>query len=523
MNKLNALLFSYLLLVSTTCASQNFIVENANIRQGDNVGVITHNENVHGYFIFYRIKKQDNYVLHILDSDLNIVSNDTIKASLYINFYESIYNGENMVFKLYNNRTKIMDYLIYDNKGQFIRKKSMPISKGFYRKDKLVINIHSKSNASFFATENGGLVSYNKTFNKKQGYSIHYFSTNDIENLTWEFSSDEKSKKYLEANYLHNNKNALYSLISETKNSKGKELVYYIQSLDINTGEEIFKIDLSKLENRIIIADTYFDEEKNNIVLFGEYIDSFGTFQEYPSKGLIRLIFDLDGNKVDSQKIPWNKVANRFAGEVLEQEIKVGSFSYLHEFFKLSNGNIYAIGEEFGIGYEAGGGARDMALSLALPGIWYTQKSKLISDDIFVYHFNDKFELLNVKIIEKSQRVVSPSKKKKTSRQWANDVYYKGDFDYAFTTINKVAGSFGINYKDHQASNKDIEGNILLKSYYFKDDVVKFNKVLLSPKLPKPQYQIFPAKDGYFMFSKYIKNSGKIVNKLQKIDFEKTD
>jgi len=376
----------------------------------------------------------------------------------------------------------------------------------------LVVDNQFHLNSSLVPIENKGFVSYNKVHFKKQGYTIQYIPKDIEAGSSWEFVSNKKSKSQLKADYLYSDEKLLFNFISESKNLKEKDLKYYVQCLDINTGKEISKIDLNKDQSRIIITDTFFEEENNYIIIFGEYYENSDIALKKQSLGLITITFDLKGNIINSKKIFWPTEIEKPSGKTSKDKIKHKRYTYLHKFLKSSDGNIYCIGEEFGLGTDYLNKVVNAVVSSPIAFL-YPEKN-FVLDDISIYKFNSKFELLDVKIIDKSQNVVSFDDRNVTPQQWARKVKANEKFDYAYTGLNESGNSFIINYFDFP----NRKTNTSFNSCIIKNDTLKIDKFLVNPNNSNASYKVFPAKEGYFMFCEYIKNN--LFIKLQKNIFE---
>jgi len=532
MNRLNTSLLSIFLILYSISFSQTFSIKNESLTKFNNIGVIADNNKINGYFIFYPLKTKKiyfrskrSYVLHILDRDLNKINSDTLIGSYNLNLLEGTSNGKNLMFKLYDPELYKVTYLNYDRKGKLIAKDLVEILGGLYINGQPFINEDFQSNASLFPIKNKGFASYNEVHFRRRAYTINFVPNNKETGQYWEFKSNKKLKRLLKANFLHSSENILFSLVTDSKNSKGIELKYYIQCLDLNTGKEIVKIDLSKHRNKISITSAFYDEINKHITVFGEYYTMSKRTLKTPSSGLITLTFDLKGNEINQKKTTWSNDVNKFIDVTAEGKgigkTKDRNFTYFHKFFEIGDGNIYAIGEEFRKNTFVAGEIASVVFLGLLGAVWAGDNTEFIIDDLVIYKFNSEFELLDVKTIEKEQNVVAVNGRYITPHQWARIIKAYGGFDYAYTTINEIDSSFVINYIDHPKSKNWYSTSF--KSCLVKNEDMEFNEVLLSPKKSKVNYRILPAKDGYFLFSEYFKKEDKLELKLRKFDFNENE
>ena len=115
----NALFILFSIMVSLTeLMGQSASFSNVFKAKLRDSGAIMDGQKVNGYYFFYRMDKadktHDNYVLEILDQDLNTVKTNNIREVKNIVLLEASYNGQFLCFKFLDAKNKKYIFSKYD-------------------------------------------------------------------------------------------------------------------------------------------------------------------------------------------------------------------------------------------------------------------------------------------------------------------------------------------------------------------------------------------------------------------------
>jgi hypothetical protein len=129
------IVFSIVLLMSAYTFGQKATLENVRRTNLKSSGTIISGNDIKGYYFFYFVdkvdKKSNEYLLQILDENLNKIGSKSITASNKFLLLEASYNGNNILMRFIDGVSYEVKYLRFDNKGG----SNMTSSKKFDKKD----------------------------------------------------------------------------------------------------------------------------------------------------------------------------------------------------------------------------------------------------------------------------------------------------------------------------------------------------------------------------------------------------
>jgi len=185
-------------------------------------------------------------------------------------------------------------------------------------------------------------------------------------------------------------------------------------------------------------------------------------------------------------------------------------YVYFHRIVQTQDGRIFAIGE----GYKKNANAAGIAMSI-LTQSYSSNLTKLVITDMLFLELNDKFELLNAKVMEKNNNVFAlPGSDFATPHTLATIAKAYGAFDYTFTQLGDNKESFVSGYTDFEKS-KNYKGLVFHSISYY-DGKVTNDQINL--KTDASSLRLMPAKPGSVLLVEYFKKAKKLEMRMEKIN-----
>lgn len=477
-----------------------------------NMGSIIKNNEVTGYFMFYKVDKVDRknnaYLLRILDANLNEVSSDKITESKYFSLKEASYDGQSILLKFFDLKDKQVVFYQYDQNAKVKMKKTFPLSKQEIQMASMQNSEEIKS-FSLFDLENKGFLNYSVVKNKDLGYEIRFFP--EAGEKGWVYKSNPESKNYDVASYLAANDQVVFSAISSRPGVMSKKITYMLLGVDLNTGKKVFEKPLVDSKYKLQVMNGYTDETSGNIVLFGLYYDDDEKIGKDQSNGLFAVTLDNKGEYVGKKFISWEKDVSKVLPVNERGKIKDVGYLFFHNIFKTADGKVFAIGEQ----YRKAASGWGIAANVLGGGNSNVGMAKIVVEDLYVMQFSADFTLESVKVFDKTRNDIEmPGGSEYVSPQLlAYMVKAYDGFDYSFTQMNKDKSVYSVGYLDWSRNAKSmIFGAVTWADNEFSTDQLKL-------KTEASSLRVFPGKPGYVMVSEYFRKQKKLETRLEKINY----
>ncbi len=512
-------------LSSTAQKAPKVILDNGQKASLQKSGTIFQEEMVQGYYHFYKIKA-NKYLLDIFDADLLKLGSHEINAASNLSrmtVYGSAFNGQNMVFKIYDSEAKILLYKIYNQQAEEVYSKTQKIKKYLYpniapeigyvfeKKEKQLVP--QKYN-DLIPIKDKGFISYTFEAHTNVGYQIACLP-NEAEGTTWTYLSDVESNQYERVSFLDATDDLLLNLTNVAPYASARDGVYHLLGLDMATGEKVFEQNLEQYKDQIKIIDGWIEEETEQIVLYGEFFEK--EAEGRPSVALFALTLDMQGNVIDEKRIYWEKDAGQFLDLDYNGQNNEKQYTWIHKLFKTTEGTIYAIGEQFQKTIDGKGVAANTAVNLVgglLGGSGTNVRggSQLFLYDLIIYEFSPEFDLLNVQTLKKNENKAGGN----ISSAYSPYVIAKyldaqGQFDYAFSRIEENGEDFSIFYLERQADEQ-----VVFKKASWQNGNIEEQSIRLYNAGTEKLLNVFPAKEEGMVVSSYLPKEKRVVNQMVK-------
>ncbi len=363
-----------------------------------------------------------------------------------------------------------------------------------------------------------GFVRKGYTKNDKVGYELAAYD-NTLNEL-WSFGSDPKSKLLEFSDVMSASEKYVALSVIRKQSMLTKKFDSFFILLDAVTGKKIMEVPMrDKMNSEFSLINLVMDDEKNEVLLLGEYYKPGDEVLKDQSQGVYVQRLDLNGSELAFAKYSWSNEIAKLRKESLTEEKaendKGKKLLYIHKIVVTATGGIYAVGEEYRKTVSAMGTAATV-LSRGKEGVSALQ---ITIGGMVVIQINNKLELVAYKLVEKKKnRILLPSGLGYASAQIIT-AYVKqmGDFDYQFTSIDRDKSSYTVIYSDlnRKTEGSNEKADVLIGSIAIKGSAMDVKRTPINSDAKRVGYH--PAKSGYIMVTEYYPKNKNVELHLEKI------
>jgi hypothetical protein len=519
MRKLTVLFLLCLITASLSMAQQRKFENLIKYYRAGN-GPIMENDKLVGYYAFYMYdkadKKNDAYLLNLMDDNLNVVKSIDILRPKGEFLLETVFNGNAFCCVFYNSK-KGVETITFDKAG---KKLGSVLKEDLTKMEKIMLNAVAQSNnddpanASIFPLGSAGFIQQTSTKNDKMGYAFTAYD-NNMKKL-WSVGSSPTSKLLESADLTFSSEDYAGVAIARKKNMMTKEFDTYISLLDCKTGKFLFEKEL-KGENKgeMSVLNMFFDKEKKQLALFGEYYAPGDEVLKSRSQGIFIMSYDESGNIVADKKYSWlgdiKKIAKMEGGAEAEEKDAVRVF--FHKVYRTADGSVVAIGEQFKKTTSAAGLA-----GRALGG--NASASQITIMNMVKLALAPDLSLSGYTIISKKKTRAPLPEGYGTLNPTMLSYYVKamGGFDYEFTSSDLQRDKYYTVYKDYDREGADGKKSDVMLGI-IKTEEGKSSVVKAPINIESSYFSINPAKPGFVQITEYNKKKKTLNMFLEKITF----
>jgi len=481
------------------------------------MGPIYQDQQVKGYYLFYNMEKADrknnNYKLIVLDDNLNKVSEKDMTESKYIRLSDAAYDEQSLFFVFYESREKKLEFRRYDTQCKLLSKKTEELSNreaGMYENP---ADYGAMNPINLAPVVGKGFVHYTLQKNNKIGYSIRFFGEEGHKD--WTYRSAEKSDEMEFPFHLGYSDKLLLTSIIKKKGAMSRDLDFYLQGIDIETGKKVFEKTLDDPKYAIQLLNA-FPDPSGDIILSGVYFDKDDKLAKAASLGLFTGKMNSSGEFVTRNYISWAKDVSKKLPTNSKGKVEGGGYVFFHKALRNSEGKFFAIGEMYGKAASALGIATT-ALGV-LSGGGGASVVKIEVRDMVVFEFNPDLTLADVKVFEKkSSGIELPSGAEFSSTQLlGNYVNYLGGFDYMYTQKNEDASIISFCYDNYERAKGKTKHVLGVVSRRAGEQTYATDKISL--ETDASWIRSYPAKPGYVLLMEYFRKKKKVDLRLEKFN-----
>jgi hypothetical protein len=497
----NSVLVILLLVLATATQAQNFSKTDVITVKRRNMGTIMQEGQVKGYYYFYNVEKKDrknnNYLLSILDENLHEIKSVPIVRPNTYYLIDAAFNGAAFAFLFYDANEKRLELIGYDKTlkqmGKVLKEVSGKMTQAGYN---FVAQGNEPMQAYLIAVPDQGFIHYGMKAGARGDYEIEFYD-NAIKKK-WstpapddEYDFENAGEAFVDGDYVG-------SLIARRKGLMSTDIDFAFIVQSAADGKKLFNIPLETSTSGFAFSQAFFDKDKQQFIVFGEYYKKGENTMKGRSLGFITVTLDMTGKVVAEKTNPWKAIEGKVAAK--DKERFQSSSILFHDFIRTSDGHLFAIGEQ----YEKGG------LPMAV---------KLNVYNMIILEFDQNFDIAKAEVFEKDKNGVDMPRGFILTTTKILSYYAKsiGGFDYVFSNLSKDKSTFLISYVNYDREKGQKAKNVLSTIVYTPEKTFTVDKMDLNRK--SSAYFVMPAKEGYVMVSEYFEKDKRMDNRLEKVNF----
>ncbi|MCP4123544.1 MAG: hypothetical protein GY751_17475 [Bacteroidetes bacterium] len=508
-------------LISTDVSAQKLDLDDVGVAYLRNSGAIVDDNAVKGYYYFYEVDKVDRktreYVVRVLDQNLNKVSEKIFIGEKHLILREVTFNGTSLLFKFYDSKQAAYVYKRLSNDNKLVTLKT-DIIQGSLAKGMAAQNAANNiDDISLFGIDKTGFAGYSfsKT-GKKTGYVINYFGE---DNKKWTAKSSASSKEFEMASFVGGNENVVMSLISTKSSMRDKDMDSNIVGHDTKTGKKLFEKSLV-VDKYTILPVNFYVNNAGESILVGLYFSAADKELKGNSIGMAFVKLGDDGTFLATKFSSWTDDMGDFLSVDQKGRFEDAGYAFVHKVFQDDDGNSYVVTEQYKKAVSGGG----MAMKILSGGGGSISAAQVIVNDLMIMKYDKEFKLVDIDVIEKHETKVALPSGGGLVNPMILGMYCKtiGGFDYEFTQVDRDANSYYIGYMDLE-KNKEAEKKSDRRKWimgglaYIDGNELLQEKIVLENESTK--MRVYPAKPGYVMISEYYKKEKRISMRLEQFNF----
>lgn len=481
-----------------------------------NTGPIIQNEQVMGYYYFYNLEKQDrknnNYLLTVVDENLREISSvNIVRPTTYL-LVDGAFNGEAFGFLFYDARSRSVELVSYTKELKEAGKATKEIENKYAQ---AVFNMMAQGNPiaqPLFAEVDGkGFLFYGVEAGGKNKYEIEFYDNTMKKKwsitTTEDYNQQNATPAYQDSKYVA-------SLITKRKNALSKDADFDLLVQTVDDGKKLFNIPLANDQYSLMLAELFYDVQKQTFTLFGEYYDADDKEMKSQSLGFMSMVVGIDGKVLSTRINSWKNEISK-ATPVNEK----GKFEGLnanilfHDFIRTSDGSIFAVGEQYKKVASAAG------ITAAALGGSNISVSKINVYNMVIFEFTPDFTIKKVHLFEKDKNSTElPGGAAYYSSKMLSYIAKSyGGFDYSFTQPSKDKSTFVVAYVNYDREKGEKAKNVLGSVIYTPEKTFTVDKLALNRK--SSDYFVHRAKEGYVLVTEYFRKEKRLDSRLEKLNY----
>lgn len=509
-----ALLFSPALFYA-----QNYEIKDI-YKQSVRTGTIMKNGEVQGYYNAYRVEKTSKgkirYEVEILNENLGLELKKDLVVDKRMAIMEVEYNGKAILFKFYDTKENNITYYVMNENGTF----SKPFSKDFGKNKKAIQEVEllakaEKPTFSLFEVGDIGFVDIHTYSIKMNAYEITYISNEG--KIIWNYIP-KAGKEIRNASFLLGTENLMLITESVSKNLAGKEMSYNLMALSPR-GDEVFSVPLEQDNYILSPQNVFINQRDGNFVLIGEYYNPSKNIKKDPAEGIFFRGINEEGLWVYDKLISYERDIKKAMIATELEEVK-GWKIYFHDIFRLNDGTIIAIGEQYKRSADALKIA-STALAALGGGVDSRGTTQFRNGDMVTIILDKDGNFIDFKRFEKRHRGTSIDVNMDfTSIDYVAKLMLRYNaYDYSFTQFNKDRSVATIAFDDRvtEEDGKGKESVVHFQSYVtsdrsFTEDIYRFES-------DADDSRVLRGKPGFILIYEFFRKEKLSTLRLQPVNF----
>lgn len=490
-------------------------------------GPIMSNEQVKGYYFFYNLEKVDkknsNYMLSVYDENLREINSVNIVRANNFALVDGAYNGDVFAFLFYDLKNRSTELIAYDNTlkpvGSVIKPVTGKTTQMIYTS---VANGTDAGRAFLVPVDHRGFMYYGVQ-DKKNWFVIDFYD--NVLAKKWTKTVTQSSFDLELASDGFQTDKYVGSLITQKKSPQSKDLEMDLLVQNVEDGSVLFQVPMEAGPHSISFSDVFFDEAKQNFVVFGDYYDKKDKELKAHSLGFIYLTLDMNGKVIGEKRNSWAEDFSRVTPMNEKGKFEGSNTNVLvHDIIHTSDGQIFVVGEQYKKAASGAGIASQILNVAAAAATGYyggsnTSTTQLNIYNLVIFQFNPDYSIKKVHIFEKDKNVVLLPAGATYSSSKMLSYYAKavGGFDFVFSQKSADQSTFSVAYINYDREKGSPASNLLGMIVYTPEKVFSVDKMKLNRK--STEYFVYRAKEGYVLITEYFKKEKRVDSRLEKINF----
>ncbi len=504
--------------VTLSSTAQQHTFDDISRRSRRSAGTIVDGDVIKGYYFFYFLEKVSRkntaYEIVILDENLEEKGSERIVEPKTTVLMEASYNGDNILFKFYDRKSKMVSYRTMNNAGELSSKETRQSNK--YEGTSYTLSISNGiENVNVQAVNKDLFVDIHNFKDKKYKYSVEGISNGGEVEWTYTPTNDMKIEM---GNFLGSSENQIWIQVSKSKGIFSKNYTFDLTGISTE-GEEDFRIPLQTSRYNLLAHSAIYQQSKDEIVILGEYYDINDKSMKSDSKGLFIKVITPDGEEISEDFVSWTRDIAGMVSASEKKELRK-YYVFFHDIIQTSDGKILAIGEQYRKQVSAAGVALNV-LASATGGSTDASALEIKIANIIVIELDENYELSAVDIHEKKPNIIVLEKGYGTVSQHLLAKYLKagGSFDYQFTQGNKDHSIVSFAYVDLEKVKGKLRKKLVLNfiSYITGEEDYTSDKLDLDTEATLIWFM--PAKPGNILIVEYFKKQKTVEFRLEPINY----
>ncbi|MDP5171710.1 MAG: hypothetical protein NWR72_15795 [Bacteroidia bacterium] len=517
---MRVLLSCFALLLCMQGFSQSLQLDNVLKVKMRNFGPIIENNQVKGYYGFYKAGNARGrdvvYLLKILDENAKeVVSKRMIRPYSYY-LTEAVYNGNAIVFSFIDNAQRTIELVSYNMAGEQIGTRKYPkMDGGDFRLTYAYQNIDNEesSNLTIFPAGDQGFVRMSFEKDRKIRYKLEYLPNTLSATGRWVKGSEDDSDEYEIPEVADVVAPFMISGIAKRKNAFDKDIHYNLQVRDMFTGEPLFDKPLSDPRYILSFLMAKFDPVRSHIIVLGEYFDPRDNIFNGKSLGLYVKTVSMSGEVLSSKLLSWESDISRFLPANAKGRLEEGGFIAFHHAALDNDGNVVFVGERY---RKAVSG---IGVALQLAGSNDVSTVKMVVEEMMIFSVNAKQELTGVDVFEKkAQSILLPGGwGLYSSKTLSQMMAAYGLFDYQYSQQSLAKDLFLSTYMSVEKEKGEPRHNILGVIAKAGSDGFTTDKIDLSSEADA--IGVYPGKTGSVLIVEYYRKEKQLRFRLEDFNY----
>ncbi|CAN5358633.1 hypothetical protein BH09BAC6_BH09BAC6_08380 [soil metagenome] len=507
------LLFSALLLVSLSGFAQDATkvfdeVKNVTVK---NIGAITKNKVIKGYFNFYEYDKIDRktriYKINLMDENLNQIGIKEITGPKDLELVGSGYDGNSFCFKFWNKKEKTVELKTYDQDANERTSSSVEI-----KMDSKYLTFQQSVDPDINILENNGFVDYS-FYESNDAFIISYINGDTKKSWQQAYQPEGKSKLMIPAFMTGNNEMILTAVSRIEKGLYNFKTHHSVIANSTKDGRQLFELTTEFGDNFVMPVNAVFEGDK--ILIVGLNYKSEKSFTTSPD-GLAFLELDKNGKLLKSNFKTFEESLGKYLP--MEDHKLQGNYSlYLHDIVRTNHNTNLVIAEKFK--KELGvGGAASLAFSALTRSTGAAINLQL--ENMVVIEYDKDGNVIQAQEIPKAKGSTGkfPDAMSFLSPyHLATAARLMGWMDYMYTLKNEDNSEITFSFVDREKLEENAKKTANFGQIKYKNGKISIDKVPIANEKATFSH-LLPAKVNHVLQVNYYKKDKKLSMSLIKLN-----